>query len=96
MGGLFIFKRLWVLTFLVLIPLFKIRLSRHLIVILLSLEVFRLITILAFRLFSLRSMSATSFILTGFTVFVCEACLGLGVLINASRMLGRDCILILF
>ena len=96
MGGLFTFKAFGVLTFLVLIPLFKIRVSRHFIVILLSLEVFRLVAMLAFRLFSLRSIGATSFILTGFTVFVCEACLGLGVLINSSRVFGRDYIAILF
>lgn len=93
---MFTFKTFGVLTFLVLIPLFKIRTSRHLIVVLLSLEVFSLVVILAFRVFFLRSRRATSFVLTGFTVFVCEACLGLGVLINSSRILGRDYMAILF
>merc|ERR1712024_361427 len=76
------------LTIIVLIPFYKIRVAKHLIVILLRLEVLRLITIAAFTLFFFRSCTCRPFLLTRFRVFVCEACLGLGVLINSSRVFG--------
>merc|ERR1711902_227807 len=78
------------LTIIVLIPFYKIRVAKHLIVILLRLEVLRLITIAAFTLFFFSSCTCRLFLLTRFRVFVCEACLGLGVLINSSRVFGND------
>jgi len=69
---------------------FKIRITSHLVVTLLSLEVLSLSTLLAARRIFFRSRLISGFVLRFFTIIVCEACIGLGALVITSRSRGSD------
>ena len=68
----------------------KIGLTGHLVIILLSLEFLSLIALCLTSAFLARSNASRSFLLAFFATIVCEACLGLGVLIKTTRLTGGD------
>jgi hypothetical protein len=64
--------------------------SSHLLLVLLVLEAFTLVSIVALAQVPLRQLSTLSTILLLFTFAVAEARLGLSVLITAARATGGD------
>lgn len=68
----------------------KIALSNHVVVILLRLEFLSLVVLAIISAYLLISNLAARFILAFLTAAVCEACIGLGVLIKSTRTLGSD------
>ena len=74
----------------------KIRITPHLVTVLLRLEVLSLSTLFAGICLAFRSRLVSSFVLAFFTMIVCEACIGLGVLVISSRSQGSDKILSLY
>merc|ERR1711963_536572 len=74
----------------------KIRITPHLVTVLLRLEVLSLSTLFSGICLTFGSRLMSSFVLAFFTIIVCEACIGLGVLVISSRSQGSDKILSMY